>query len=162
MQGQMQLEQAKLAFEQEKTAAQMQFEQAKMQTQTALQVQKQETDLEMRREAGERDYGLKRELGIASVRARGLKPEKLQGDEAMPDDDLVKSFDEDVAAIKGGMEQLGSYMIQMGEMLAEMQAKMDAPKRVVRDRNGQVVGVEAGGRVMSLVRDEQGRPAALQ
>ena len=165
LQGQMAVEQAKLEIEREKMALQMQLEQQKLQVQAALQAEKQQQDVSLKREAMTEGNKLKKGVEIAKLRASRVDAKKLEAEDGedpeISDDDLSKPIDEEVAEIKGGIQQLGQFMMELGQMMADLKAQADAPKRVIRDRAGNVVGVEAGGVVKQATRDEAGRIVGL-
>jgi hypothetical protein len=166
LQGQMAVEQAKLEMEREKLAIQMQLEQQKMQVQTALQVEKQQQDAALKQEAQKESIGLKRSVELAKIRAARIPAKDLEASEneepAVSDDALGASIDDELTDIKSGMDQLGSFMQQLGQMIVDLQAQANAPRTVVYGPDGRVAGVQVGEQVRPVVKDASGRVSTLQ
>jgi hypothetical protein len=169
-QADMQMEQVRLQMEQQKAQQQMQLEQYKAeqslaleqykaQVQAGLAMQKQEQDAqikladhEMKREGMAADFELKRE----GQQIEGeLERERMAGEQGVP---ALKGNKQASAGPIGGAvakmgESLGKMIAEqnaasdarhadMMQMFGEMMRQQSAPKRVVRDRAGNVVGVE--------------------
>lgn len=166
LQGQMAVDQARLEMEREKLVIQTQLEQQKMQIQAALQSEKQQQDVELKREAQTEGNNLKRSVELAKLRASRVDASKLEAEEGkdpeITDDMLTKSLDDEVEEIKGGIQQLGEFMTRLGEMIADLQAQANAPRRVVYAPDGRVAGVQVGEQVRPVMKDASGRVSTLQ
>jgi hypothetical protein len=170
-QADMQMEQMRLQMDQQKAQQQMQIEQYKAeqslaleqykaQVQAGLAVQKQQQDAQikqadhaMKREGMAADFELKRE----GQQIEGeLERERMAGEQGVP---ALKSNKQASAGPIGGAvakmgESLGKMIAEqnaasdkrhadMMQMFGEMMRQQNAPKRVVRDRAGNVVAVES-------------------
>jgi hypothetical protein len=52
-------------------------------------------------------------------------------------------------------------MAQISQLFAQIKQEIDAPKQIVRDANGNVIGIKSGGSIKQVTRDESGRVVGL-
>ena len=150
VQAQMQLEQAKLQ-------QQAQIEQMKSQAAQAKEAAQMQADLQVRAaEAHRSSIGRQEELQAKAAleeQKLAFEREKLALEERIKAAELAQQRELELLKLgardgeSGIVSQEDSRMTQTIEafkaMLAEMSGAMNRPKRVVRDANGDVVGVEA-------------------
>lgn len=65
------------------------------------------------------------------------------------------------AAAQGVVKQINTVAQQMGQMLQEMRAAMDAPREIVRGPDGKAVGVRINGAIRPIQRGQDGRAIGI-
>lgn len=149
MQAQMQLEQQKMGFEQQKTAAQMQLEEKKAAAQINADMQKHAMSLQANQsmKTMEVESNARSKSEIAQMSAKPTTNVHVDAQGVMQEvADTLKAIA--VTNAQAAQEQSQAFeqgiamMAQASQTIAQAAAMMAAPKQVVRDGNGQIVGVK--------------------
>lgn len=112
------VEQAKLQNDQQKTQAQMQIEQQK--SQVEMQAEQQRFEMKLQFDANQAELKRQHELEIEAMRLQAKQQDAL---------------------MSAQMNQQPDQMNQVAEALAMLAQSLNAPKQVIRDDMGRVVGV---------------------
>ena len=148
-QAQLQLEQQKMGMDQQKTQAQMQMEREKLQAQMELEAQKHMATLQSTERMKQLEIATKAqgqsEMALMSAKpttnvqvdAQGVMQEVADTLKAIAMTNAQATQEQSQA-----FEQGIAMMAQASQTIAQAAAMMAAPKQVVRDGNGQIVGVK--------------------
>jgi hypothetical protein len=149
LQGQMQLEQAKMELEREKVGMQLGFEQQKMQADYTLRSSAQDADIAIKREGQAADQELAREAQSMTPAQNGDTPGPRSKKATMgPIGDAIKALGEMMIAQNAQAEQRHAESMEaIAAGQAQMMQVMAAPQKVIRDRNGQIIGAAKDIRV---------------
>lgn len=114
----------------------------------------QETKLLMQRqEQGEK-------IELEQVRA-GLRDAPIRI-ETQKIDDTRKALDSFSASQSKQTEQIGRMLEHLEKSLTSVIETVNAPREIVRDKNGRAIGVKVNGRTRKLKRDERGRLGGVE
>jgi uncharacterized membrane protein YgaE (UPF0421/DUF939 family) len=143
MQMQMQLEQAKMQLDVQKTQAQMQAEASKEREQRdadlAVERAKLEADAQLQQQKAQSDAALK-QMEIDWQREKLLLEQRLQlATQGLSQGEDGSPRNETAEGIKAMLSQTQQLLMALGQ---QMEAS-NRPKRVLRDQNGDIIGLEA-------------------
>jgi hypothetical protein len=149
MQSQFALEQQRMELDREKVGMQLGFEQQKMQADYSLKSSAQEADIAIKREGQAADQELAREAQAMTPAQNGDTPGPRSKKAAMgPIGDAIKALGEMMIEQSAKAEQRhAESMDAIAAGQAQMVQIMAAPQKVIRDRNGQVIGAAKDIRV---------------
>lgn len=146
IQGQMQLEQAKLQ-------QQMQLEQAKMASQANKEKAQMEADLVVKTKEAENQ-------ALINAQEIQFKRDELATRAAIEERKLQQQRELELLKLKVTEDSDGQFVPQreadIGELLnlvTSLSAAMQSERRVVRDENGDIIGVSIGGVEQAIIRD---------
>lgn len=165
MQGQMQLEQARVQLEQEKMQAQNAIEQFRAQQAVELEQMKQMAETERAQYKAQLDAQTK--LQIAEMQNVGSIELEKQKQRPAIDAEVISTAQELQSNILEQLsETLNTISSQMEEGLGKSKAEivdiMSSPKQFIRGDDGKIIGVEVNGQLRSVVRSADGKIQGVQ
>lgn len=151
----MQIEQAKLMLDWQKFQAERQQDvyrfQAETQSQMAVDQNRQEW------EARQKALESQQQAELEALRMQDAERERL---ERMAFDKWKAELDAQVKLAIA--DKPGNEVAPLKQQLGKLIQYVSSPPKIVRDEQGNAIGVEKGGRVYQVQRDEQGRAVSLQ
>lgn len=167
MQAMAQAEQAKAQIEQAKLQTQGQIEQFKAQQSKELEQMRQEYESareQLRQEA---------ETQRAEMKANAERSLKIELVQMENENEAQKIASEKLELTKNDViENIGTMVQQFAEQinnaiktqeqnaqttLAQIKNSINAPKKLIRDKNGKTIGVEINGEFKQIIRDNSGK-----
>jgi hypothetical protein len=143
--------------EREQMKLQAEHERAVIAAQSAQQIAQYKADSDARVALEKAQIDAMAKIEISKVGA--LAQPQVNVDNSGGKEELRNGLAEQSGAMAQMFEQLAQAQAEMFDSLA---AKMNAPRKVLRDDKGRAIGVQVGDAVMNIVRDENGRASGLQ